>query len=158
MRRFSSLKQVFRIPVRKDKIEVKLSRRKLESLCKPLFIEMRSALDRCCWQAGVDLMSLKEQRTASNQPLEIRAKRRSPISEILLVGAATKMPAIPRFLNNMTGLRIRESNVDPDKCVAMGAAIEAGRLEGEISEDFMLMDVWQASLMRALAADQMNEL
>lgn len=132
-----------------------MSRTQLEKLCKPLFIEMRSALDRCCWQAGVDLISVKDIQKQREEPVEIRAKQRQPVSEILLVGAATKMPAIGRFLKNMTGLEVREFKVDPDKCVAMGAAIEAGRLSGELSEDFMMMDVWKASLMRALATDQM---
>lgn len=129
----------------------------MEKLCKPIFIEMRSALDRCCWQAGVDLISLKDTQKRTKQPMEIRARSRSPVSEILLVGAATKMPAVGRFLENMTGLNVRKANVDPDTCVAVGAAIEAGRLDGQLSEEFMMMDVWQASLMRALAEEQLKD-
>lgn len=136
-------------------IEAVLSRSHLEKLCKPLFREMRDALDRCCWQAGVDLVSLHDSLKDTNEQLEIRPKKRPPVSEILLVGAATKMPVLRTFLRNMTSLKVRET-VDPETCVALGAALEAGRLSGEVPEDFMMMDVWQASLLRAFAKDQIS--
>ena len=148
-----------RIPVRSDIVEVSLRREQLEKLCRPYFLEMRAALDRCCWQAGVDLSDLLDDTQSKlGQPLEIHEKQqRKPVSEILLVGAATNMPAIGRFLENMTRLKVRTSDIHPEHCVAMGAAIEAARLSGELSEDFMMMDVWQAALMRAMANEQIPE-
>ena len=145
--------------MKEEQLEARLTRNELEKLCTPLFVEMRSALDRCCWQAGVDLLSLKEMQKATEAPQQkIPIQKHLPVTEILLVGAATKMPAIGRFLQNMTGLEVRESNIDPDHCVAMGAAIEAAHLSGQLGDDFMVMDLWQASLMRALAKDeQMQE-
>jgi len=134
-------------------VNVRLSRAQLEKLCSPLFRQMRSALDRCCWLAGVDLMNLKEGKESKG----VQIKSRHPLSEILLVGGATKMPAVRRFLKNMTGIEVRDFVVDPDQAVALGAAIEAGRLGGDLSEEFMTMDIWQASLMRALATEQMSE-
>ena len=119
---------------------------------------MRAALDRCCWQAGVDLSDLLDDGASEmGKPLEIREKQRQPVSEILMVGAATNMPAVGQFLENMTRLKVRKSDIHPEHCVAMGAAIEAGRLSGELSEDFMIMDMWQASLMRAMANAQIPE-
>lgn len=61
------------------------------------------------------------------------------------------MPAVQKFVENMTGLTPKESNIDPDLAVALGAAIQAGIYEGNVS-DLMIMDVWQASLMRAYAS------
>ena len=47
--------------------------------------------------------------------VQLRPKRRAPISEVLLVGGATRMPAVQRFVRNMTGLQPREFVVDPDE-------------------------------------------
>ena len=46
---------------------------------------------------------------------EIRPKRRAPLSKILLVGGATRMPSIPRFLENMTGTQLVATSLDPDQ-------------------------------------------
>ena len=46
---------------------------------------------------------------------EIRPKRRAPLSKILLVGGATRMPSVPRFLQNMTGTQPVATNLDPDQ-------------------------------------------
>ena len=50
----------------------------------------------------------------------------------------------------MTGLEPELAAVDPDEAVALGAAIEAGRLQGEM-EGVVVLDKWQATLARALA-------
>jgi molecular chaperone DnaK len=50
---------------------------------------------------------------------------------VLLVGGATRMPAIRRFVRNMTGLEAAEFVVDPDLAVALGAAVQAGIYEGQ---------------------------
>lgn len=66
------------------------------------------------------------------------------------------MPAIRRFVTNMTGLNPRPEIVDPDAAVASGAAVYAGVLSGHI-EDLMVLDVWQAALMRAYAKKELKE-
>jgi molecular chaperone DnaK len=160
---------IIRMPVGGG-IEAFLSRQKLESLSEELFRRARQPLDYACWQAGVDLgTALKEWEIAQNalrkrdggqrrskgavkdQGVQIVPKKRLPVSEVLLVGGATRMPAVRNFVQNMTGLKPKDSNVDPDLAVALGAAIQAGIYEGNVS-DVMIMDVWQASLMRAYAA------
>lgn len=65
------------------------------------------------------------------------------------------MPAIRRFVTNMTGLTPRPELVDPDAAVATGAAVYAGVLSGHI-EDLMVLDVWQAALMRAYAKRELK--
>lgn len=52
--------------------------------------------------------------------------------QVLLVGGATHMPAIRRFVRNMTGLEAAEFVVDPDLAVALGAAVQAGIYEGQV--------------------------
>jgi molecular chaperone DnaK len=47
-------------------------------------------------------------------------------------------------------------SVNPDEAVALGAAVQAGILQGEVS-DMMVLDVWQASLMRAMAQLQLRQ-
>lgn len=159
---------VIRMPVGGG-IEASLSRQKFESLSADLFRRARMPLDHACWQAGVDLgTAIKEWEIAQNAirkrdggqrrskkavkdaRVQITPKKRQPVSEILLVGGATRIPAVSTFVENMTGLVPNTSNVDPDLAVALGAAVQAGIYEGNVS-DVMIMDIWQASLMRAYA-------
>lgn len=168
-------KVVIRMPVGKG-IEAVLTRQMFEGMTADLFRRARLPLDQACWQAGVDLGAVvKEWEDAvrsvkkggkggrgqgtmdaaatadlAASGVQIRPKRRLPVTEVLLVGGATRMPGVKRFVKNMTGLEPRETSVDPDLAVALGAAVQAGIFEGQVS-DLMIMDVWQASLMRAYA-------
>ena len=61
---------------------------------------------------------------------EIRPRKRAPLSAVLLVGGATRMPAVRAFLRNMTGLEplgAGQGGVDPDEAVALGAAVQVRR-------------------------------
>lgn len=63
--------------------------------------------------------------------LEIRPKARAAVSKVLLVGGATRMPAVKRFLTNMTGLTPEDNDaVDPDEAVALGAAVQVSVRQG----------------------------
>ncbi|GMH43026.1 hypothetical protein BSKO_10948 [Bryopsis sp. KO-2023] len=135
-----------RIPLGKG-VKAVLTQRLLERLSKHLFIRARTAVDHCCVQAGVEPIAITKQE---NEIPTLRPKARNPVSEVLLVGGSTRMPLVQRFVTNMTGFRVRDSTVDPDKAVALGAAVQAGVFQGDV-EDVMLMDVFQASLMRAYA-------
>ena len=68
----------------------------------------------------------------------------SAINEVVLVGGATRMPALQELVQGLTG---KEPNrgVNPDEVVAVGAAIQAGVLAGEV-EDVVLLDVTPLSL------------
>ena len=65
------------------------------------------------------------------------------------------MPAIHRFVKNLTGIQPRWT-VNPDEVVAEGAAIQAGIYQGEINNMYV-MDTWQASLMRAIALREVQK-
>eukprot|EP01023_Acetabularia_acetabulum_P006605 TRINITY_DN12744_c0_g1_i2.p1 TRINITY_DN12744_c0_g1~~TRINITY_DN12744_c0_g1_i2.p1 ORF type:complete len:201 (+),score=39.41 TRINITY_DN12744_c0_g1_i2:29-604(+) len=158
-----------RIPIAGG-IEAELTQKQLDKLAVKLYRRARLPLDQACWSAGVDLgttmeqyqvdMARNKQKRKSKQMFddgpEIRPKRRQPISQVLLVGGATRMKGFQRFVQNMTGLCPKEYVVDPDEAVALGAAIYANVLVGEV-KGFMVMDVWQANLMRALATRKLKD-
>jgi molecular chaperone DnaK len=69
---------------------------------------------------------------------------KSQIDEVILVGGATRMPAIQQLVRTLTGKDPNQS-VNPDEVVAVGAAIQAGVLSGEV-KDVVLLDVTPLSL------------
>lgn len=66
------------------------------------------------------------------------------IDQVLLVGGSTRIPAVQKLLKELTGKEPNKS-VNPDEVVAIGAAIQAGVLGGEVS-DVVLLDVTPLSL------------
>jgi molecular chaperone DnaK len=68
----------------------------------------------------------------------------SKIDEIVMVGGSTRMPVIQELVKKLTGKELNQS-VNPDEVVAVGAAIQAGVLAGEV-RDVVLLDVTPLSL------------
>ncbi|EXU61484.1 molecular chaperone DnaK, partial [Streptomyces sp. PRh5] len=69
----------------------------------------------------------------------------SDIDEVILVGGSTRMPAVQALVRRMTGGKEPNMSVNPDEVVALGAAIQAGVLKGEV-KDVLLLDVTPLSL------------
>ena len=69
---------------------------------------------------------------------------KADVGKIILVGGPTRMPVVQEFVKSFMGKEI-ERGVDPMECVAMGAAIQAGVLGGEV-KDLLLLDVTPLSL------------
>jgi molecular chaperone DnaK len=67
------------------------------------------------------------------------------IEHVILVGGATRMPAIQDLIRQLTGGKEPHKGVNPDEVVAVGAAIQAGVLKGEV-KDVLLLDVTPLSL------------
>src|SRR5207245_6283965 len=67
------------------------------------------------------------------------------IDEVMLVGGATRMPAVQALVRRLTGGKEPNQSVNPDEVVAVGAAIQAGVLSGEV-KDVLLLDVTPLSL------------
>lgn len=103
--------------------EMKLTRAKLEELVKDY-------IDR-----SIELVK----QTLAEKNLKI-----SDIDEVILVGGQTRMPAIQEAVKNLFG-KEPHKGINPDEVVAMGAAIEAGVLQGEV-RDILLLDVTPLSL------------
>ncbi|KAG2240395.1 hypothetical protein Bca52824_090885 [Brassica carinata] len=104
-------------------IETTLTRAKFEELCSDL-------LDRC--------------KTPVENSLRDAMLRYSDIDEVILVGGSTRIPAVQEVVRNLTG---KEPNltVNPDEVVALGAAVQASVLAGDVS-DIFLLDVTPFSL------------
>jgi molecular chaperone DnaK len=68
----------------------------------------------------------------------------SDLSKVLLVGGSTRIPAVYELVKNYTG-KEPFKGINPDECVAVGAAIQAGVLAGEV-KDLLLLDVTPLSL------------
>jgi molecular chaperone DnaK len=67
------------------------------------------------------------------------------IDEVILVGGSTRIPAVQALVRRLTGGKDPNMTVNPDEVVAVGAAIQAGVLKGEVS-DVLLLDVIPLSL------------
>ena len=67
------------------------------------------------------------------------------IDEVILVGGSTRIPAVQALVRRMTGGKEPNMSVNPDEVVALGAAIQAGVLKGEV-QDVLLLDVTPLSL------------
>jgi molecular chaperone DnaK len=69
----------------------------------------------------------------------------SDLDEVILVGGATRMPAVQALVRRLTGGKEPNQSVNPDEVVALGAAIQAGVLAGEV-KGVVLLDVTPLSL------------
>ena len=104
-------------------LSMTLSRAKLEEL-------INDVMERC---RGPMIQAIKDSKL-----------EKTGIDKIILVGGPTRMPVVQEFVKNFMGKDI-ERGVDPMECVAMGAAIQAGVLGGEV-KDLLLLDVTPLSL------------
>lgn len=68
----------------------------------------------------------------------------SDLDKVLLVGGSTRIPAVQESVKKLTG-KDPQKDINPDECVAMGAAIQGGVLSGEV-KDLLLLDVTPLSL------------
>jgi len=64
----------------------------------------------------------------------------SQIDKVLLVGGSTRIPAVQEVVKRLTG-KDPDKGINPDECVALGAAIQGGVLTGEFGNDILLVDV-----------------
>jgi molecular chaperone DnaK len=104
-------------------LSVKLTRAKLESLVEDL---VKRTIGPC-------KTALKD---AGLEPSEV--------AEVILVGGQTRMPLVQKFVKDIFGKEPRK-DVNPDEAVAVGAAVQAGVLSGEV-KDVLLLDVTPLSL------------
>lgn len=78
------------------------------------------------------------------QALSDSGLKLNEIDKVILVGGSTRIPAVQEFLKKLTG-KEPFKGVNPDECVAIGAAIQGGVLSGEVT-DLLLLDVMPLSL------------
>ncbi len=104
-------------------LTIKLSRAKLEALTEDLVERTRAPCEQALRDAGLSA---------------------SEVNEVIVVGGQTRMPQVREFVKKVFGTAPNTSS-NPDEVVAMGAAIQAGVLQGDI-KDVLLLDVTPLSL------------
>src|SRR6187431_473140 len=104
-------------------LTLKLSRSKLEQLVEDLLQKSMGPVKQCLKDAGVEARG---------------------IDEVVLVGGMTRMPRIQQLVKEYFG-KEPHKGVNPDEVVAIGAAIQAGVLQGDV-KDVLLLDVTPLSL------------
>ncbi len=88
---------------------------------------------------------LKRCEEPFNKALKDAAINVGDLDEVILVGGSTRMPAVMDLVKRLTNGKEPHRGVNPDEVVAMGAAIQAGVLKGEV-KDVLLLDVTPLSL------------
>jgi len=102
-----------------------------ESLTRAKFQDITAdLLDRC--------------KTPFEQALKDAGLTMGQLDHVIMVGGSTRMPAVQELVHSMTG-REPHKGVNPDEVVAMGAAVQAGVLKGDV-KDILLLDVTPLSL------------
>jgi molecular chaperone DnaK len=104
-------------------LDVKLSRAKFQELTADLVEACRGPFEQAIQDAGLT---------------------KADIDHVVLVGGSTRMPAIQDLVHSLTG-KEPHKGVNPDEVVAIGAAVQAGVLKGEV-KDVLLLDVTPLSL------------
>ncbi len=105
-------------------LDVSMTRAEFQRLTQDL-------LDRC--------------KTPFNQAVKDAGFSVSAIDHVVLVGGSTRMPAVSDLVRELTGGKEPNKGVNPDEVVAIGAALQAGVLKGEV-KDVLLLDVTPLSL------------
>ena len=105
-------------------LELKLTRSEFERMTEDLLDRCKGPFNQAIRDAGFDV---------------------SKIDHVILVGGSTRMPQVRDLVKELTGGKDPHKGVNPDEVVAVGAAIQAGVLKGEV-KDVLLLDVTPLSL------------
>ena len=104
-------------------LDINLTRAKFEELIKDLVEATEGPVNQALKDAGI---------TAND------------LNKVLLVGGSTRVPAVQEAVKKITG-KEADKGINPDECVAVGAAIQGGVLSGDV-QDLVLLDVTPLSL------------
>ena len=104
-------------------LDLSLTRAKFEDLSRDLLNRCKTPVERALSDAGIS---------------------KNDINEVVLVGGSTRIPAVQQLVKEYTGKEPNQS-VNPDEVVAVGAAVQAGVLAGEV-KDIVLLDVTPLTL------------
>jgi molecular chaperone DnaK len=105
-------------------LELTLTRNEFERITEDLLDRCKDPFHQAVRDAGIDV---------------------GDIDHVILVGGSTRMPMVRELVKDLTGGKDPHQGVNPDEVVAMGAAIQAGVLKGEVT-DVLLLDVTPLSL------------
>src|ERR1700722_10707335 len=105
-------------------LDTKLSRAEFQKMTSDLLDRCKAPFQQVIRDAHIDL---------------------SKVQHVVLVGGSTRMPAVVDLVKDLTGGKEPNKGVNPDEVVAVGAALQAGVLKGEV-KDVLLLDVTPLSL------------
>ncbi len=105
-------------------LDEQITRAQFESLTADLLARCKAPFERVIKDGGVKV---------------------ADIDQVVLVGGSTRMPAVTELVKGLTGGKEPSKGVNPDEVVAVGAALQAGVLKGEV-KDVLLLDVTPLSL------------
>ena len=108
----------------------------------PLFLD--ETLSRAEFQRITQDL-LDRTKAPFNQVIKDAGVSVNDIDHVVLVGGSTRMPAVTEMVKELTGGREPNKGVNPDEVVAIGAALQAGVMRGEV-KDVLLLDVTPLSL------------
>lgn len=114
--------------------QVKITRPQLEAAIAPLIDRCKEPIQRALQNAGIAA---------------------SELSSVILVGGSTRIPKVREAVKELTGGLEPQHSVNPDEAVALGAAVQAGILRGDVN-DLLLLDVTPFSLGILLDGDEMS--
>ena len=114
----------------------------VDSEKNPLFLD--ETLSRAEFQRITQDL-LDRTKKPFNQVISDADMKVSDIDQVVLVGGSTRMPAVSDLVKDLTDGKEPNKGVNPDEVVAMGAALQAGVLRGEV-KDVLLLDVTPLSL------------
>ena len=105
-------------------LQITLTRARLEDLVRPIVERCRDSISKALDDAELSVTG---------------------IDKVVLVGGPTRMPIVKKFVSDVIGRQV-ETGVDPMEAVAMGAAIQAGIMAGDVQTDIVLLDVTPLTL------------
>lgn len=105
-------------------LELRITRAKFDELIRPIIQRCKPSIEKAVEDAKLS---------------------KSDISKIVMVGGPTRIPLVKKFVGEVLG-KEPESGVDPMEAVAMGAAIQAGIIAGDVTSDIVLLDVTPLTL------------
>jgi molecular chaperone DnaK len=105
-------------------LEIKFTRAKFEEIISPI---------------------VERSKQPCHQALKDAKLKPADIDHVVLVGGTTRIPLVQKTVEEIFGQKPKRE-VDPMECVAIGAAIQAGVMSGEISKDIVLLDVTPLTL------------
>ena len=105
-------------------LELRITRAKLDELIRPIVEKCKPSITK----------ALEDAKLTNND-----------IGKIVMVGGPTRIPLVKKFVSEVIG-KESESGVDPMEAVAMGAAIQAGIIAGDVTSDIVLLDVTPLTL------------
>jgi molecular chaperone DnaK len=105
-------------------LELRITRAKLDELIRPIIQRCKPSIEKALEDAKIS---------------------KSDINKIVMVGGPTRIPLVKKFVGEVLE-KEPESGIDPMEAVAMGAAIQAGIIAGDVTSDIVLLDVTPLTL------------